>query len=169
MGRTDNETELQQVIPQLGSVVEYLIAGSEFAEENSQCKRKGVTCQVFAVVQNSEGPIIRWRSSHYNGPIKDDQSLCSNEVGNCGCVHAEERAALWLMQRRMITDALVAVNYSPCTRCANLLIETGKVRFVVYRTLTEHDPRGWNHLIAAGIAPLQIKTQGENDAKEKEG
>ena len=32
--------------------------------------------------------------------------------------------------------------YSPCTNCANIILQSGIIEGVVYKILTEHDKRG---------------------------
>lgn len=81
-----------------------------------------------------------------NGPLL--HSECSNETGNCGCMHAEERLCLFVAELGVIPhDNLVIVtNWSPCTRCANLCLTYGFRRFA-FHFLTPHDTRGRDRIL----------------------
>jgi deoxycytidylate deaminase len=127
----------------------------EEAKQFTRCQRKGVGCSLWLP---SENGIILWHRS-VNGPPYAGSGLefsCSNEVGNCGCVHAEERMILTMMKQDVselrARNPIMLVSYSPCTRCANLIIETRIVMAVIWKTLTQHDQRGEERLRKAGIS-----------------
>lgn len=112
-----------------------------------RCKRKSVGCA-----------IIGWAGSllalEFNGPTTDVQ--CTNEVGNCGCAHAEPKAILKLsIEASALTNCTLVSTYSPCTTCANLIILSQRISTVVYDILTEHDKRGVGLLQAAGISVIR--------------
>ena len=48
-----------------------------------------------------------------------------------------------------LLDCLVFCTYSPCTNCANIILDAGIVQAVFYDTLTKHDQRGVEFLEAA--------------------
>ena len=52
---------------------------------------------------------------------------CTGEVGNCGCIHAEDN---------LITNnpgiKVLYVNYSPCINCAKKIVENG-IKVVFYK------------------------------------
>lgn len=75
---------------------------------------------------------------------------CSNEVGNCGCMHAEQHLVASITRggipAKQEEDRVLFINYSPCTNCANLLAASEQVDTVVYKIPTEHDLRGIDRL-----------------------
>jgi deoxycytidylate deaminase len=87
-------------------------------------------------------------------------SLCTNEIGNCGCAHAEPKVVIDLA----ITGAMMGgdprfalmCTYSPCTNCANIILSLPSIVQVLYRTETRHDMRGLTILMNAGITVRQI-------------
>lgn len=106
--------------------------------ENSavDCKRKKVGVAGFVVTV--DGYLNRRTDIFTNGA---DWNECSNVVGSCGCVHAEPK--LILSWAQYYSDKCVILcTHSPCTNCANLIVLSGFVYAVIYRTFTEHDPRG---------------------------
>lgn len=115
----------------------------------TSCKRKGVACAVL--------PELKW---FYNGPINGDAELCSNEVGNCGCIHAEFHALRYCIWQNGYYSHepkySLLVNYSPCTSCANLIVASYCIERVYYVTLTEHDKRGIIHLEKGGVEVVKL-------------
>ena len=51
---------------------------------------------------------------------------CTGEVGNCGCIHAEDNL---LSNNKGIK--IIYVNYSPCINCAKKIVEYG-IKTVIY-------------------------------------
>jgi len=127
---------------------------------DTPCKRKGVAC---GAVEFHEGGFvgpdygIRW---FHNGPIGRDETLCSGERGNCGCIHAEQRALEFcIREHAYYSDEprfALLVNYSPCTNCANMIVASMVIDRVYFITMTEHDKRGVRHLQHAGIEVVQL-------------
>lgn len=110
----------------------------EFAKNNQRCKRKSVGCSLVTVIEKTSLQFLRTR----NGPASDEYE-CSNEVGNCGCCHAEPKAIIkGLQKKEYYFDCIMLCTYSPCTNCANIIIESGIVSIIIYDILTEHDIRG---------------------------
>jgi deoxycytidylate deaminase len=56
-----------------------------------------------------------------------NEGECTNEIGNCGCKHAE----IALLEK-MPNPNVVVVSMSPCKACAEALISAG-VRLVMYQ------------------------------------
>lgn len=117
-----------------------------FAKEIQTCKRKAVGCSVFNVVMSpNHGQMWTKCVLTSNGP-SGEGNTCSGEVGNCGCSHAEPRACLLAMEedvlREVNNNSLMICTYSPCTNCANIIVDSGIIDAVVYDILTEHDKRG---------------------------
>jgi deoxycytidylate deaminase len=51
--------------------------------------------------------------------------------------------AIAMGHRQQWADRMVVLGtYSPCSFCANVLVDAGLVHVVVYDVLTEHDKRG---------------------------
>lgn len=120
----------------------------QHAESPTMCKRKSVACGLLY------GEKIDW---FFNGPIGRDPTLCSNEVGNCGCIHAEFRAVTGALMRQSYGSKFsLLINFSPCTSCANLIAVSCCIDRVYYITLTEHDKRGLKHLEKAGVEVIQL-------------
>lgn len=66
----------------------------------------------------------------YNGPpagISNDS--CVNATGNCGCIHAEANALLKLTG---LAPAVMFCTVSPCMLCAGLIINSQRIRCVIY-------------------------------------
>lgn len=113
-----------------------------------KCLRKDVFCGFHSIIS----PEIILAGGR-NGP---SVGTCTNVVGNCGCCHAETRAVvdlMVLMSRQETKMAMpmmfVTCSYAPCTNCANLLLEVGKIVNIcgiacLYHT--EHDRRGEENL-----------------------
>lgn len=138
-----------------------ILANAKIADDIRTCKRKGVACGIVRIEDGTLYPHpvagIEWV---FNGSIGRDTTLCTNEVGNCGCIHAEFRAAEQCIREhaRYAHEPRFAllVNYSPCTSCANLIVVSCCIDRVYYITPTEHDMRGLRHLEKAGIEVIQV-------------
>lgn len=122
------------------------------AEKYTSCLRKGVGVSAFQYLEKT-GEFFLVDSFHNGG------GHCTNEVGNCGCPHAEQRALVCLLSRfkhgRDLPIVLVQT-YSPCTTCANLIALSGLVEAVVWKIDTEHDMRGicilgWNNILGVKL------------------
>ena len=143
------------------------IAEGEFkwaaAPPDTRCLRKFVGCTVVDPCMNHRICYAK------NGPTHIQQrnkTQCTNEVGNCGCAHAEPKAlleAVYNMTAAGTPDlnklGLVMVClYSPCTSCANVIVSADQfIGGVVYRNFTEHDPRGVTILERAGVDILTFE------------
>ncbi len=111
----------------------------KYAEENQVCLRKAVGCSLGFIKD-----VFRPAITNHNGPSREGHP-CSNVVGNCGCSHSEPRACMAAralgIQGEKVTRIMVCT-FSPCTNCANIILDSGCVDVVVYHILTEHDKRG---------------------------
>lgn len=116
------------------------------------CKRKFVKCGAFLY---SKGKLI-FIDAHANG-FDEAESSCTNEVGNCGCPHAEQKLILELPRilDQDIGQLIMCCLYSPCTQCANLIVLSKLFHLVIFETLTEHDKRGEKILHRHGIQTAQ--------------
>lgn len=131
---------------------------NSYAQAHSKCLRKPVGCSVVAVTKSFTGHEILWTRNAltHNGPSRDGFP-CTNEVGRCGCSHAEPRALLIVSRLKEVGKMVLCCSYSPCTNCANLILDYGKIQHVVYGIPTEHDMRGLEFLQSGGIQTLSEK------------
>jgi deoxycytidylate deaminase len=135
-----------------------------YAERNQVCLRKAVGCAAVTVINDVPALIYM----KHNGPSRDGHE-CSNEVGNCGCSHAEPRVVQGAIEG--LQDAspnmplILLCTYSPCTNCANIIIDSGLFCGCIYSILTQHDTRGREFLKEA----MPVMTVGElNKLTEKD-
>ncbi len=132
--------------------------------ERSTCRRLKVGCAITSP---------DWRkviAVGYNGSSSGGKNDCdSDEVGKCGCLHAEENAALNCDVPRD-TKKIVFCTHLPCLMCAKRLINLGGVQKVYYandyRTRDSVDL-----LFAAGITveefvPADIKAARAAEAEK---
>lgn len=119
---------------------------NRLAAKDQKCKRKAVGCGLVEFNLNtSEAHLV---AIGVNGPSSGE---CNGEVGKCGCSHAEPRAIMSLMRQNIHSKHLMICSYSPCTNCANIIVDSQRVNGVVYGIFTDHDPRGVEILRRAGI------------------
>ena len=114
----------------------------------SLCKRKTTICSIFL-----NGKCIQ---TVFNGTSWSAR-FCSNEVGNCGCMHAEVKAILLLPMNLRFLELYSL--YSPCSQCANAILFCGRVKTVYYVHDTEHDMRGLQILRTGGIPCFKLPKQ----------
>jgi deoxycytidylate deaminase len=121
------------------------------AEIHTKCKRKGVGCQLVTISRQGYCAL----NSVYNGPSRDN-FICTNQVGNCGCMHSEPKAIIDALRRGFGgVHFIMLCTYSPCTNCANIILNSGIVKGIVYSVLTEHDKRG-DELLRKSIDVLTL-------------
>jgi deoxycytidylate deaminase len=137
----------------------------EFAERNQKCLRKAVGCAAITSqsIEGANTPLLIHQV--HNGPSRDGHE-CTNEVGNCGCSHAEPRLVQAALEENYSEMPLIILcTYSPCTNCANIVIDSGLFKGIIYSILTEHDKRGAQFLKEA----MHVMTVDElNTLTEKE-
>jgi deoxycytidylate deaminase len=114
-------------------------------ETEQNCKRKTVVTLTYHFKGGGMTEIGR----AVNGPMFDDQTRCTDEVGGCGCIHSEFYAITsllrngWAQSLGQGNGALyLAVTYSPCTPCANLIVTSQIIRGCFWLEDTQHDLRG---------------------------
>lgn len=113
----------------------------------SLCKKKTVWCEIH---DQSGEFILRC----CNSPILNDAKYCSGEA-ECGCMHAEVKAILNLIELDTVyRNCYMFCLFSPCTKCAQVIIRSRRIREVYYETLSS-DVRGRDFLIIAGIVCAQ--------------
>lgn len=91
----------------------------------STCKRAKQACIITNVNMTS---ILAFG---YNGRAAgEDNDSCTNEIGNCGCVHAEMNA---LVKTPYHAGPLYLFStMSPCKLCARLIVNKGNIKAVFY-------------------------------------
>lgn len=109
----------------------------------STCRRLAVGCAIVT------SKLERVLAVGYNGPPSSlGNDSCRGEPGACGCVHAEANALVKLtMRERGLT---LCATHSPCRHCAGMIVNSGAIRRVVYRS-TFRDVSGVETLRAAGV------------------
>lgn len=146
------------MIKELNNLFEEIL---RFAERNQKCKRKAVGCAAVGIGAREILPI----AMKHNGPSRIGHE-CTNEVGNCGCSHSEPRVVQAAIEEWDMDEKLILVcTYSPCTNCANIIIDSELFGLVIYDILTEHDKRGEKFLREA-MEVLSRKEVNEMDDKE---
>lgn len=144
------------MIKELNNLFEEILL---FAERNQVCLRKAVGCAAISFHREmSMEPFMI--SMEHNGPSREGYE-CTNEVGNCGCSHSEPRIIQKLLRQQVVFDTglpiVLVCTYSPCTNCANIVIDSGLFCGIIYDILTEHDKRGEKFLREA----INIMTKEE--------
>lgn len=146
------------MIKELNNLFEEIL---QFAERNRVCLRKAVGCAAVAIDGEELLPI----AMKHNGPSRYGYE-CTNETGNCGCSHSEPRVVQSAIEEWDMDDKLILVcTYSPCTTCANIVIDSGMFGAVIYDILTEHDKRGEKFLREA----MPVMSRKELNEMTEEG
>jgi len=113
-----------------------------WAQSKTKCLRKGVGCSIVHISHNT---VVQEIAREHNGPAGQYDTCKGKEhVGSCGCAHAEPRAILQAIKHGWITPAprgaiVLLCAYSPCTNCANLVLDSKIIEGVVYVQPTLHD------------------------------
>jgi len=119
-------------------ILDDLNAITRHAEKRTACKRKGVGCRLINLYSSGMASQVM----AFNGPSLE-KFECTNEVGNCGCMHSEPKAIIEGLKKGFKKKEFIMLcTYSPCTNCANIIISSGIVKGIIYTILTEHDKRG---------------------------
>ena len=127
------------------------VAASLHAERTTRCERKGVSALLVKINRDISGdmePVVI--AAEQNGPVLP-AILCGGQeaVGSCGCMHAEIRLILRMLEEDLHRSAplVIVTTYSPCSQCANAIVRCGDyIKGCCYGYLTEHDKRGLAHI-----------------------
>lgn len=84
------------------------------------------------------------RNNNHVVSFNGNENECTNEIGNCGCLHAEHQ--LLNMLKNPLT---VTISHSPCLECAKKLYAAG-VESIMYHKMYR-DVRGIHYLRDRGI------------------
>lgn len=107
----------------------------------STCKRLRVGCAIVSA------KLERVMAVGYNGPPAGlPNESCRDEVGACGCVHAEANA----ISKLEGGFGVMHVTRSPCAHCAGMIVNSRRVAAVVYGE-AYRDPTGVEVLRACGV------------------
>lgn len=101
----------------------------------------------------------------YNGNAAGLPNTCDrDEVGNCGCLHSEENAAINCDSPRFV-EKYIFVTHLPCAACAKRLINIGNVKKVFF--LEDYRKREGVELL--GMAGIEVfKIEGGEVVKVEE-
>ena len=122
-----------------------------YASTESKCKRTHVG---VAMCTGSKDDLTLRYLTH-NGPVERNE--CSNEEGQCGCFHAEIRAIMKVIEKHDIHEHwgiykwIIICTMTPCTTCANFILQYGEFLNEWYFGEQYRNPRGMNILRDAGI------------------
>lgn len=103
------------------------------------CKR--MTVRAMGI--NEKGDILQETNGNY-----DDEG-CRNEIGNCGCEHAETE-----LLKRDSTIKKIAISHSPCFNCAKAIVDSN-VKTVIYKE-EYRLKEGLNHLKDNGVKVVKL-------------
>lgn len=119
--------------------------------ERSTCLRVGHGCVI------TSKDMQRIYAYGYNGNAKGEGPTCTDEVGACGCVHAEMNA----LAKVGVNDPtkIVFITGEPCSLCARLIINSGASK-VIYFAKHIRDTGGFDILETAGIIAEQVRPIG---------
>ncbi len=133
----------------------------KLAMEYQECQRAAVGCTIGYFDEHG-----LWQSiiAGTNGPTTNVK--CTNEVGNCGCIHAESVTISNYFNYRksytVLTPWLVMLcTYAPCLNCANLIIASKVVNCFIY-DIPYRDTKGVA-LLEAGLSVYKLSDIGPND------
>lgn len=116
--------------------------GSELATL-SVCRRKQVAAIVFPT------DCSRVYAIGYNGPPRGIlNNACTNEEGNCGCVHAEANA-IAKFNSETAKPSILYTSCRPCVNCAGLILNCDKIIGIIWGE-AYREPRGIDLLVASG-------------------
>ncbi len=123
----------------------------------SSCDR----AQVAAML--TDNTMHRIFSYGYNGNVAGGANACdSDEVGNCGCIHAEINVLI--KPRPIVTGPLVMLSTdSPCRNCAKAIINAGVTSLYFVKWYRECEPL-WL-LLDAEIEIIRYKPKIDEVAK----
>ena len=112
--------------------------------ELSTCKRLRVGAIIFPVDCSAIYAI------GYNGPSRGlPNDSCTNEIGDCGCVHAEANAVV-KFNNDLAKPSILYSTFLPCKECAALILNCTNIVGVVWDELYRDDA-GHKLLLSGGL------------------
>jgi dCMP deaminase len=131
------------------SFIEIYLNFAKSIAERSTCSRLKVGC----VITSTDFRYVY--GIGYNGNVTGMNNYCdSQEVGSCGCLHAEENAIINCTVSRDISK-YVFCTHSSCKMCAKRLINMGGVKKLFY--MEEYRIRdGLDLLLKADVELIKV-------------
>lgn len=124
-------------------ILDYCTKISDQAKKETKCLRKGVGCMLFG-----NGSIV----TAYNG-----NHGCLNVPGGCGCGHAEPRVILKGISSSLFENCFMICTYSPCINCANVIMDSGIVKGLVFEIMTRYDDPKLDELANLAVIRMSKK------------
>ncbi len=162
-----NTIQLQQALKAVEGVTMWAQRQEQNLDYSERCLRKTVGCTIlvpsFMVTNSMPGgeyrnDILQPLCLARNGPPK--AGACTNEKGNCGCIHAEPKAVMFALNTLNRNHMMVMCStYSPCLRCAAIIAFSGIITHYVWYYETKHD-QGWTHLAEHNIHCYDLQSMG---------
>lgn len=116
--------------------------------QRATCARLSVGCVITDVHR------LQVLSFGYNGNVRGGPNECdSDEVGSCGCLHAEENALIKLTSP--IDEMVMFTTTMPCLMCSKRIVNHGRIKLVYY-DLAYRLRDGYELMEAAGIMVRRI-------------
>lgn len=122
------------------------------AEKMSNCSRRHVACILFADRKDSRYTLA------VNGSMIPKGCERPAEQGNCGCLHAEIRSAVFYSWKYPVVEAWITC--APCAPCAKALVmlQDHRQAMTVYYLEDSHPMlEGFKVLDAAGIKHVKYE------------
>ena len=85
--------------------------------------------------------------------INHNETHCTGEVGNCGCIHAEAD-----LISKMTNPDIVIVSHSPCIECAKKLVRAGVK--IVYFAILYRKTEGIDFLLENDVKVILLTENG---------
>lgn len=138
---------------------------NNYAEQESDCLRAKVG---VAMCTGTHDDLIMRYLAH-NGQVNNRK--CSGEQGQCGCFHAEIRVIMKVWKEVSSFGAevtkegmkgfenwnwIIVCKWTPCTTCANFILQYGDFISEWYYEYEYRNPRGMHILREAGIKCQKI-------------
>jgi len=102
----------------------------------------------------------------YNGNARGLSNKCdSEEVGNCGCIHAEVNTLI--KPRNRVEHPIMISTHSPCPNCVKVIINAQIKTFIFAQWYRLHKPVAL--LLDAGIKALYYEAQSDHTWKVTRG
>lgn len=122
---------------------------AQLMADRSTCQRLSVGCVI------TSADLRKVLAVGYNGNYVNGPNTCDSDTqGSCGCLHAEENAAIACDAPRHM-EKIVFTLYSPCRMCAKRLINLGGV-VMVYYTHEFRELGGVEVLQSAGVKVMRV-------------
>ncbi len=116
--------------PMTKDVAYMIMARSESELSKDPCTKVGV------IIVDVEGKFISSGHNAFPHGVAEDERLDDRDLKNAIIVHAEPNAIL--LADRDLRGATMYVTFTPCCRCAGLIIQAGIKRVVAFPPTTDN-------------------------------